>query len=253
MFPGPAYNRDTMMPTEEVLAVLAHTGWKNAPVETDQRYFRTWQRVSLALQRSLKTWIPEMYFQDDLARYEDRDRGYQLVVYEACRVFYGQPRTEFTYDVADPGTLPAALRTIGRSMQTVLGRIATRLHQGGRLELGRRYAPVWHKDILRAVRKKPRHLVGLLAGEANLIDAVIDLGTERNFASAARFSRAATAALRAVYGMDMRLLDAKVLQETTRVLAGQSDATHRIENLFDSGILENRDAGAAGRPDARIA
>src|SRR5579871_2596988 len=92
---------------------------QNAPAERDPRYFRTWQRVSLALQKSLRQWIPELYFRD-LERFQERSEAYQLIVYGACRPFYGRPRTEFTYDIADPETLPLALKNIGHSIRVVL-------------------------------------------------------------------------------------------------------------------------------------
>ncbi len=211
--------------------------WVNAPEETDPRYFQTWQRVSLALQKGLRTWIPAAYFREDVARYEDRDTSYQLVVYEACRTFHGRPRTEFTYDVADPGTLPAALRTIGQAMRTVLDPIGPRLYEAGRPELARRYAPVWHQDILRAVRKKPKRLIRLLASESALIDAAIDWGTMRNAAAEKRFLKVLTSLAR-VQGTDVQELREHVL--------------NCVENVLNARVLEHGNAVAARSPNARI-
>src|SRR5260221_4254681 len=163
------------MDNRELASVLTRAAWKSAPAERDPHYFQTWQRVTLAVQKALRTGIPELYFRDHIERYEDRDIAYQLVVYEACRVCYGRPKTEFTYDVADPGTLPAAFRTIGRAMQTVLERIENRLRDAGREELARRYKPVLHQDILAVVRKKAKPLIGLLAGGATMIGPVFHL------------------------------------------------------------------------------
>ena len=205
--------------TRDRAATLALTSaaWKDAPNECHPRYFQAWQRVSMALQKAVRAWVPERYF-TIVERYEDRDAAYSMVVYEACRVCYGRPRTEFTYDVADPETLPGACRMIGRAMQTVLAPIEKRLYQAGKIALSHRYAPVWHQDILAAVRKRPKRLVGLLADEAMLINALIDLGTERNVEAVNRFSKAANAALRNVYGEDMRALGVRALEETTKVL-----------------------------------
>jgi hypothetical protein len=99
--------------------VGAHPAWLGAPADSNHRCFQTWQRVSLALQKGLREWIPAFYF-GDTARYEDRDGAYPLLVYAASRICRGRPRTEFTYDVADPEILPRALHMIGRSLQTVL-------------------------------------------------------------------------------------------------------------------------------------
>lgn len=243
-----AYNRSGLMNNQEISLVLLQTEWKNAPAERDPRYFDTWQRVSIALQKALRASIPELYFGEDAGRYEDRDVGYQLVVYEACRAYYGRPRTEFTYDVADPATLAAAIRTIGRSMRTVLERTEKRLHEAGRPELARRYAPVWHQDILAAVRKKPKRLLGLLANEGLLINAVIDLGTLRNQTAMNRLAKVQNAALRKVFGVDMRELGGRMLDQATRVLSGSSEAIHSVDDLLCRGTLDHRNVLAARSP-----
>jgi hypothetical protein len=207
---------------------LADGGWVIAPREKERRYFEIWQQVAVALQRALRVWIPEFYFRDP-AMYEDRDAAYPLVVYEATWISHGKPRTEFTYDVSDPETLPLAFYMIGRSLQTVLERVEKLLYAANRPELARRYAPVWHEDILGAVRRRPKRLIGIFADEAALIDAVIDLGTVRNANAVRRFSRSANMALRNIYGEDMQTLGVQVLDETTRQLqrGRESDARRR--------------------------
>lgn len=234
------------MQNQDISLELMHPAWTNAPAERDPRYFQTWQRVSIAFQKALRTWIPELYFRDH-ARYEDRDTAYQLVVYQACRICYGRPKTEFTYDVADPDALPAAFRTIGRSIQTSLSKIEKRLHAEGRPQLARRYAPVWYQDVLVAVRKKPKPLIDLLAREAALINAVIDLGTTRDQAAVNRFSRASTNTFRSVFGMDMQELGGRMLQEATRVLAAQPRSSPQHQ---DPVILAVADEDASAAVDA---
>lgn len=226
--------------------------WNNAPAERDPCYFRAWQQVSIALQKALRAWIPEMYFRDNLARYENRDMAGQLMAYEACRVCYGRPKTEFTYDVADPATVPAALRMIGRPMQTVLERIEKTLREAGRLELARRYAPVWYEDILAVARAKPKRLVGLLAHEAAIINAVIDLGTVHNTAAVNRFSKVESASFRRVFGMDMRELGGRLLNEAVFVLAEQTRMAGGGDDLVDAGVFENGDIRAARGPEPGI-
>jgi hypothetical protein len=201
-------------------ADLEYGVWPAAPAESQPSYFRTWQHVSVALQKAMRAWAPEAYFHN-LERWEDRDAGYAMVVYSACRLFYGHPRTEFTYDIADEATLPAALRAIGCGIERTLARLESRLRAGGCAELARNYSPLWYQDVLAAVKKRPQRLVTLLAREAKLIDAVIDFGTQRNWATARRFERRATSALRNLGGVDMRGLLPRVLNETTIVLAEQ--------------------------------
>jgi hypothetical protein len=203
---------------QAALLLASHPAWIAAPDELQARYFQTWQGVSQALQRALRTWIPETYF-GDAARYEDRDAAFPLLVYAASRPCRGRPRTEFTYDVVDPETLPNAFHLIGSSLQLVLAKVERRLYECGRPELARRYAPRWHQDVLRAVQKKPRQILGLLGDEAAVVNSVIDLGTAHRMPAVKPFAKWATVALRSMYGMDLRPLASRALEEATRALS----------------------------------
>jgi hypothetical protein len=210
------------------MLVALSPAWRDAPEERDPRYFQAWQQTSLALQKAMRNWIPEIYFRD-AARYEDREACYPLIVYQASRLCFGRARTEFTCDVADPETLPAAFRLIGQALRRVLAEVETRLRESGRPELARRYAPVWHQDILNAVKLRPRRLLELLGDEAALINAVIDLGTDRRMEAVKPFAKAASAALRNIYREDMRVLALRALEEATRALA-QPDAAGAVKH-----------------------
>ena len=89
------------------------------PDERDPRYFRTWQRVSVVLQKSFRQWVRELYFRD-IARFADRDEAFVMIVFSVCRPCYGTPRSEFTYDAADPETLTTARRSIGQALRNAL-------------------------------------------------------------------------------------------------------------------------------------
>lgn len=205
------------------LLLASEPGWMNAPNESEPGYFAAWQKVSLALQRALRQWVPEIYFRD-AANYEDRPAAYPLLVYEASKMCFGRPRTEFTYDLADPDTLPRAMYMIGQSLQRVLAGVERRLYDEGRPELARRYAPIWYEDILRAVRAKPRPLITLLGDEALFINAVIDLGSARKLEAVKPFARTANLALRTIYDMDLRTLAPTLLAEATKALQNAKGA-----------------------------
>src|SRR5579871_2548998 len=228
--------------TETTSLVLANEIMCKSPRERDPRYFRTWQRVSLALQRALRAWISERCLQD-VVRFQDRDAAYPILVYAACRLSYGRPKTEFTFDVADPGVLASALHNIGMSLKLVLEPVEKRLHAAGMSELARRYTAVWRQDILRTVKNKSKPLIALLAAEAKLVDGVIDLGTSGDIR---RFNRTANAALRNVAGEDMRDLIDLVLKEAIRVLTEEQPCG--VDNLVDVGVAQHDHAPAAGSP-----
>jgi hypothetical protein len=235
-------------------ATLTDPEWRNAPTEHDPEYFRVWQQVSLALQRSLRDGVADAYF-EDLAHFENRQAAFPVIVYQASRLCHGRPRTEFTYDLRDypecHTTLVSSWKLTGRAIQVVLKRIELRLNDAGMTELAHRYAPVWHQDVLVAVKKKPKAYVDLLMAESAVINAAIDLGTERSIEAANRYGKTVHLNLRKVYGMDLQALGVGTLEEATRVLS-QSHPSGG-DNLSDTRMLEDCDVHTAGSPDARIA
>jgi hypothetical protein len=235
-------------------ATLTDPQWRDAPTERDPGYFRVWQRVSLALQRSLRDGVADAYF-EDLSHLENRQAAYPVIVYQASRLCHGHPRTEFTYDLRDypecRTTLVSSWKLTGRAIQAVLRRIELRLTEAGMIELAHRYAPVWHQDVLVAVKKKPKAYVDLLMAESAVINAAIDLGTERSLEAANRFGKTVHLNLRRVHGMDLQGLGVETLEQATRVLAhSHSSSSH---NVADAGMLQNSDLWTTGSPDARIA
>ena len=75
--------------------------------------------------------------------------------------------------------------------------------------------------------------------ESAVINAAIDLGTERSIEAANRFGKTVHLNLRKVCGMDLQGLGVGALEEATRVLS-QSRASGS-DNLSDTGILQNSD------------
>ena len=88
-----------------------------------------------------------------------------------------------------------------------------------------------------AVKKKPKAYVDLLMAESAVINAAIDLGTERSIEAANRFGKTVHLNLRKVYGMDLQSLGVGTLEEATRVLS-QSHVSGG-DDLSDTGTLQN--------------
>lgn len=236
---------------------LADPVWAAAPEESDPDYFAVWQRVSLSLQGSLRRLICWQRFRD-AERYEDRPAAYPFLVYEATRLCYGRPRTEFTYDLSDypdcSSTLASAWKLIGRSLQGILAKVEQRLTEAGKPALARRYAPIWYQDIIREVRKRPNACVRLLAHESALINSIIQMGIARNVESVSHFTKTAERSLRKVGGRlegeDMRDLALFALDEATRVLA--SELSRGGEHILRGGISKYSHLLAARSPGLRI-
>src|SRR6202034_388775 len=94
-----------------------------APSPSHPDHFALWRNVSMTVQRSLRAWIAEQYLLD-VARFEDRDKAYSMLVYQAARVCHGRSHGDFNYAFHDyPAcrlTLALALKMTGRNLQTLL-------------------------------------------------------------------------------------------------------------------------------------
>jgi hypothetical protein len=213
----------------------------------------TWQRVSLRLQRFLRNAVAEAYFAD-LARLEDRPECYPVIVYQAARLCYGHPRSDFAYDLRDfpwcKDTLEASWKLTGRHLQRVMTGLERRLRDSGNDALARRYSPVWHQDVLVAVQRKPRAYADLLARESAILNALIDLGTQRTAAAIHRSAGILNRQLRSMYGMDLRPLGCSLFEEATRELIEMRHGP--AQHLPGIRPDEDHDMVAAGSPDARV-
>jgi hypothetical protein len=207
-----------------------------APPERDGRNFRVWQRVSTQLQREIRALVARTFFADEARIAADLDRAFTMAVYSSCQPHFGERPMEFTYDLGNQDTLPLALRSIGRALQARLAEVSAGIHSDPRLK--RRFAPVWHVDIVNVVKSKPRMLIELLAREAVMINALIALGTRRDQRTAKRLQRSAEAAVR-VMGVDSQTLCDLLLS------AG-------AENLRYRRILESDHLATAGSPDTGV-
>jgi hypothetical protein len=207
-----------------------------APQECDAGHFRIWQKMSLQLQREIRSLAARNFFADERRPAANLDLAYTMVVYWSCQPFYGRRPLEFTYDIGDVVTLSTVLRLIGRGMQVRLKAISQGIQSDQRLK--RRFLPVWYLDILKAVKQKPRTFIEMLAREAIMISSLIELGATGSERTARRFVKN-TESLGRILGLDSTFLQDLVLRTG-------------IEHLSHGRILKDRDKAAPGSPDARI-
>ena len=208
----------------------------HAPPERDARHFQTWQRVSVRVQREVRSLAAQNFFAGESRAAADLDRAFTMVVYSSCHPCYGRRSMEFTYDIGELVALSKVLRLIGRSMQARLAQISAGMQSDPRLQ--RRFLPVWHADILKAVRNKPRTFIEMLAREGCMINALIELGSMRSQRTAKRFQKSTEAAAR-ILGVSSSVLQDLVLRTSA-------------QSLVNGRILEDGDEISAGGPDAGI-
>ncbi len=173
-----------------------------------------------------------------------------MLVFSVARPFFSKSRCEFTYDIADTKTVPLAWTRVGCRLQPVMAALEARLRDAGELELAHRYNPVWHEDFLVRVKKRNREFIRLIAREAKLIDAVINVGTLRTRRAELQFERVASHVLRKFNSVDMRELIPKILEETARILS--EDPACRGDYLVNTRTNQSSDALPPRRPNRRI-
>jgi hypothetical protein len=207
-----------------------------APPERDVRHFRTWQRVSVQVQREVRTLAARHFFADESRFAINLNRAFTMVVYSCCQPSYGRRPLDFTYDIAELVKLSTIFRLIGRGMQLQLARISAGIQSDERLK--RRFLPVWHADILQAVKNHPRMLIEMLAREAAMINTLIELGAMRDPRTVKRFVKNTEGAAK-MLGVSSFVLQDLVLRTAA-------------ENLVNGRVFEDRDAVSSGSPDAGI-
>jgi hypothetical protein len=241
--------------TRDLAATLAliDPAWQNTPPERKGDYHQVWHRVSHAVQRALKAGIAAEYF-CDLSRLQSRDAAYTMIVYQSSRAYIAKSRHRFTYDLEEyplcPAVVSAATTLIGARVEGVLEQLHQRLLDADELDLARRYTPAWHPDIVNAIRKKPRRFLDLLMREAQIVNAVIEMGTDRTVPGVHNCARKINTVLRRVQGVDMRRVGVTLLEAATEALT-QSPGSGG-QDVFDAGILQDLGMSSARRPDARI-
>jgi hypothetical protein len=151
--------------------------WLDAPGERDPQFFPVYARVSRAVQRAIRTWLPYLYFSRP-ELYEDLAVAAPLVVYQASRPFAGRPRYEFSYDVLSDSSMKAFYQRASARLSEELPRIEELLLRAGRSDSALAYSPKRARDLMDRVRRHPARLRSLLVVDTCLIDAFINLGCQ---------------------------------------------------------------------------
>ena len=187
------------------------SAWLGTPGERQAAFFPVYARLSVALQRALRTWVPYIYF-TDFSRYEDLEAAYPLVVYQASRPCPGAPKFDFTYDVLSPPSMATFFRVAGWQLPKVLARIEQVLLATGNEGTAQLYSPMLSKKILASVQRRPKLLHSLVAGDALFMNALVNFGCQSRQlrADAGKgLARCADDFVKACHGKLRRLYDGK--------------------------------------------
>ena len=211
------------------------SAWLNAPGERDVQYFPVYSKVSAAVQRALRLWLPLSYF-SSIASYDTLEAALPLVVYQASRPFAGASKFELTYDVLSPQCMGLFFRMAAQRLPKELARVEELLIEAGKRGTAAFYAPKQARNILTLVQRRPRLIHSLVAADAHFVNALVKLGCQghqlREKAAkdparavkllsryAAEFTKAFNGKLRRLYGgQAFTALGALMLVEATNAL-----------------------------------
>lgn len=218
----------------ELLTEPTGAAWLQAPGERDAAFRDVYPRISLAVQRALRTWLPRMFF-TSLERYRTLEKAFPLLVYGSSWPYVGRSKYDLTYDIFSDASMALFFRRASRQLPRQLSRVHAVLLQAGDKSTVVHYHPRRVEEVLCAVQAKPKYLLGLLAAEAFLVNAFVILGCgmreagqqdggasqQRVAAVASAFARPFGRRLNRLYaGCGFPGLGVLILQEATRALIG---------------------------------
>jgi hypothetical protein len=151
------------------------SAWLDAPDEKSDAYFRTYARVSRAVQRAMRRWLPLVYFRE-AERYEALGAAFPLLVYQCSKTYECRPKHDFSYDVMSREWREEFFSRAEKRLKKELPRVHRFLETEGRPRVARYYAPRQAEDIVVSVARSPRLLISLLSADALFVDSLVTLG-----------------------------------------------------------------------------
>ncbi len=149
--------------------------WLEAPGERDSAFFKVYSRVSIAVQKTLRAWLPRLYL-SNTDRYRDLQTAFALLVYRASLPFRGKAKYELNYDFSNALSMTSLFRRAARQLPQELSRVEALLRASGSDRIARYYHPMQGHSVLAQVRRKPEYLNSLLAAETSMVNAFVRLG-----------------------------------------------------------------------------
>ena len=216
-------------------APSAAGAWLDVPAEKTAEFFRLLTEVSQAVQRTMRAWLPYVFFHR-LERFNQQDVALPLLAYSASAPSKPRGRNEYTYDAMDENSVRRALWHIPEVFQDTLARVHATLVSAGCASAAAAYAPWKGERILARMKRSPHDFRTLLAMDEHFVEALIrfalagcEIGSRlraggedplpRTSGMATAFARSVQAKLSSLYGgADFACLPSLLLVEGTCAL-----------------------------------
>jgi hypothetical protein len=220
--------------------------WAKAPSERAAEFFQVYSRVARAVQGAMRVWTPYLHFESPEA-YEDTETAVPLIAFQASRPYFGRPKYDFTYDFLNEERMASFFRQVAPRFGVEMERIESMLRAAGRDRLAALYEPREKRRLLATLQRRPSMLQPLLAADARLVDAVVNLGCQASQLgrlkgsspalvvrglrkSIDQFVKAMNAKLRSLYaGRERMSLGSLLLLEATNALSGDGSRPQDIQ------------------------
>ena len=151
------------------------SAWLEIPEERSLAFYHALSAVSTAVQKSLRTWLPYVYF-SDLDNYDAQELAYSLLVYQAGKPFSRKTRSDFTYDVLNSDSVALAFRYAGRRLPEIVRSVQQLLLASGKTQTAQNYTGKQSRRIISSVKRGYRYFHSLLAADAYFMGELINLG-----------------------------------------------------------------------------
>ena len=170
-------------PEKEVEATLhlrlpgsAVTHWTQVPADREYTYFDVFRPVAVAVQRTLRRWLPLAWFWD-LDAYSDMYLAQVRLAYQATPVFPGRPRASFTYEVLDDGLRKKAVHGVRAYLPSLLASVRSRLALHGADKIARYYDGRALIKILNLIVRQRRTYDAFLIADTQCVSQMAWLAT----------------------------------------------------------------------------
>lgn len=148
--------------------------WLDLPPERSLDFKHRMIRVSGAVQRALRLWLPYIYFHK-IEHLEDVPLARGMLVYQATRPNRSEGRDHYTYDPIDPDSLEVAYAHARKRLPPALRRAKETLMEAGNQETGIFFSPLRADEIVQDARRHPNQLRALLAADAYIVDLLLGM------------------------------------------------------------------------------